>query len=58
MNGRDNIQGTQFYEFRAALQILNSDQNKSKFTFKSMNDRKYLDQQYLIKTKIQNQRLP
>ena len=58
MNGSDNIQGTQFYEFRAALQILNSDQNKSKFTFKSMNDRKYLDQQYLIKTKIQNQRLP
>ena len=58
MNGSDNIQGTQFYEFRAALQILNSDQNKSKFMFKSMNDRKYLDQQYLIKTKIQNQRLP
>lgn len=58
MNGSDNIQGTQFYEFRAALQILNSDQNKSKFMFKSMNDRKYLDQQYLIKTKIQNQRFP
>ena len=58
MNGSDNIQGTQFYEFRAALQILNSDQNKSKFMLKSMNDRKYLDQQYLIKTKIQNQRFP
>ena len=58
MNGSDNIQGTQFYEFRAALQILNSDQNKSKFKFKSMNDRKYLNQQYLIKTKIQNQRFP
>ena len=36
----------------------NSDQNKSKFMFKSMNDRKYLDQQYFIKTKIQKQRFP
>ena len=36
----------------------NSDQNKSIFVFKSINDRKYLDQQYFIKTKIQKQRFP